>query len=71
MTPRERVMSSLNFKQPDRLPKDLGAMGSTGISAFVYPKLVELLGLKSRPPRIHDTMQMLALIDTDVLDALG
>ena len=61
----------MNFKKPDRLPKDLGAMPSTGISAFAYPKLVAALGLPPRRPRVHDTYQMLALPDTDVLDALG
>lgn len=71
MTPRERVIAALNFKQPDKLPKDLGGMRSTGISAFAYPKLVEALGLLPRRPKIHDVWQMLALPDTDVLDALG
>lgn len=67
---RERVMRAVNFQATDRLPKDLGGMASTGISCFAYPKLVEALGLKPRPPRIHDTGQMLALPDVDVLDAL-
>jgi uroporphyrinogen decarboxylase len=71
MNARERVIAALNFKQPDRLPKDLGGMRSTGISAFAYPKLVEALGLPARRPKIHDVWQMLALPDTDVLDALG
>jgi uroporphyrinogen decarboxylase len=71
MNARERVIAALNFKQPDRLPKDLGGMRSTGISAFAYPKLVEALGLAPRRPKIHDVWQMLALPDTDVLDALG
>jgi uroporphyrinogen decarboxylase len=46
-------------------------MRSTGISCFSYPKLVEALGLPRRLPRVHDTGQMLALPDLDVLDALG
>ena len=71
MTSRERVIAALNFKRPDRLPKDLGGMRSTGISAFAYPKLVKALGLPQRRPKIHDVWQMLALPDTDVLDALG
>jgi uroporphyrinogen decarboxylase len=71
MNARERVVTALNFKQPDRLPKDLGGMRSTGISAFAYPKLVEALGLPARRPKIHDVWQMLALPDIDVLDALG
>jgi len=46
-------------------------MRSTGISAFAYPRLRAALGLPPRPPRLHDTGQMLALPDLDVLDALG
>lgn len=71
MTPRERVLKALNFQEVHPVPKDLGAMKSTGISAFAYPKLVEALGLPPRLPRVHDTGQMLALPDLDVLDALG
>lgn len=71
MTSRNRVMASLNFKTADRVPKDIGGMASTGISAFAYPALVKLLGLKPRRPRIHDSYQMLAFPDMDVLDALG
>ncbi|MHB9031967.1 MAG: hypothetical protein ACYC6L_02855, partial [Anaerolineae bacterium] len=70
-TPRERVMQSLNQKVPERLPKDLGGMRSTSISAFSYPGLVRALGLPLRLPRVEDTYQMLALPDLDVLDALG
>lgn len=71
MTPRELVLKALNFEETERVPRDLGAMRSTGISAFAYPKLVEALGLPPRLPRVHDTGQMLALPDKDVLDALG
>jgi uroporphyrinogen decarboxylase len=70
-TSRERVLQALNFQTPDRPPKDLGGMRSTGISAFSYPKLVAALGLPARIPRVEDTYQMLALPDLDVLDALG
>ena len=71
MTSRERIIKALNFENPDRLGKDLGAMPSTGISAFAYPKLVEALGLPARKPRVYDTFQMLALPDMDVLELLG
>jgi uroporphyrinogen decarboxylase len=70
-TSRERVLQALNFQTPDRMPKDLGGMRSTSISAFAYPKLVEALGLPPRLPCVEDTGQMLALPDLDVLDALG
>lgn len=71
ITSRERVLQALNFQTPDRMPKDLGGMRSTSISAFAYPKLIEALGLPPRLPRVEDTGQMLALPDLDVLDALG
>lgn len=64
-------METLNFRTPDRIPKDLGGMRSTSISAFAYPKLVKALGLPARLPKVEDTSQMLALPDMDVLDALG
>lgn len=70
-TPRERVLQSLNFQTPDRVPKDLGGMLSTGISAFCYPKLVAALGLPFRPPQVYVPVSMLALPELDVLDALG
>jgi uroporphyrinogen decarboxylase len=70
-TSRERVLQTLNFQTPDRLPKDLGGMRSTNISAFAYPKLVKALGLPYRLPKVEDTGQMLAIPDLDVLDALG
>lgn len=71
MTSRERILATLNFQAPDRLPKDLSGMRSTGISAFAYPKLVHALALPPRPLKVYDCGQMLALPDLDVLDALG
>jgi uroporphyrinogen decarboxylase len=70
-TSREIVLQALNFQTPVRIPKDLGGMRSTSISAFAYPKLVAALSLPPRLPRVEDTGQMLALPDLDVIDALG
>ncbi len=71
LTPRQRVLQSLNFQPTDRVPKDICGMRSTAISAFAYPALVAALGLPPRLPRVEDTGQMLALPDLDVMDALG
>jgi uroporphyrinogen decarboxylase len=71
MDSHQRVLTSINHQAPDRLPRDLGGMRSTSISAFAYPRLVQALGLPPRRPRVEDTGQMLALPDLDVLDALG
>ncbi len=70
-TSRQRVLDALHFQETARVPKDLGGMLSSGISAFAYPNLVAALGLPPRLPKVYDTSQMLALPDRDVLDALG
>ncbi|MHB1319485.1 MAG: uroporphyrinogen decarboxylase family protein, partial [Anaerolineae bacterium] len=70
-TSRDRIVNALSLLPTDRVPRDLGGMRSTGISAFAYPRLVEALGLPPRPTRVEDTGQMLAVPDLDVLDALG
>jgi uroporphyrinogen decarboxylase len=71
MTSRQRVLDALSFKPTDRLPKDLGGMRSTGVSAFAYQSLRNALGLPFKPTLVHDTWQMLAAPHVDVLDALG
>ncbi len=71
MTSRERVLAALNFQPVDRVPRDLGGMRSTGVSAFSYQALRAALHLPVKPTRVHDTLQMLALPHVDVLDALG
>ena len=47
MTPRERVMASVNHQNPDSLPMDLGSNVSAGISGMAYGKLKEYLGHRS------------------------
>ena len=39
MNSRERVLASLNHREPDRVPVDLSGYRSSGISAIAYPKL--------------------------------
>ena len=68
MRPRERVLAALNHQETDRVPLDLGGHRSSGIAAIAYAKLRKYLGLPSRPIRIYDIIQQLAVIDEDVLD---
>jgi uroporphyrinogen decarboxylase len=68
MNSRERVLQSLNFVQPDRVPVDLSGHRSSGIMALAYVKLREYLGLPKRLPKIYDIPQQLAIVDEDVLD---
>jgi len=69
MNSRERVLSAVNFQRPDRIPIDLGAMRASGINAAVYDALKKRMGI-DRPVKIHDTMQILAEVELDVLEHL-
>ena len=66
-TPRRRVLETLNHKEPDRVPIDLGGMLSTGIHAIAYAKLKEHLGLRGGAIRVLDTFQFLAIPEEPVL----
>ena len=68
MTSRERVLSALHFKEPDRIPVDLGSHRSSGISAIAYHRLRKHLGLAEKPIRVYDMVQQLAVVDEDMLD---
>ena len=67
MTSRERVLASLNHKEPDRLPIDLSGHRSSGIAAMAYARLRDYLGLPKKPIRVYDPVQQLAIVDEDVL----
>ncbi len=65
---RDRVRRTFDRQAVDRMPIDLGAHFSTGISAFAYARLREYLGLADKPIRIIDPVQFLAHVDDDVLE---
>ena len=60
MTSRERVLTTLNHKEPDRIPIDFGAMRSTGIMAVEYNRLKAHLGHHQGETFVYDLMQQLA-----------
>lgn len=67
MTSRERVLTALNHREPDRIPVDLSGHRSSGIAAIAYARLRQYLGLPPRPLRVYDPVQQLAIVDEDVL----
>jgi len=71
MTSRERVLKAFEFKTSDRIPVDFSGHRSSGLSASVYPKLRNAMGLEPKPIRIYDPIQQLAVLDEDVLDIFG
>ena len=68
MTGRERVLASIGHREPDRLPRDLGATPSSGISAIAYNRLVKHAGLPCGPAKIYDVVQQVVQPDEAVLD---
>jgi uroporphyrinogen decarboxylase len=68
MTSRERILTALSHREPDRVPIDCSGHRSSGISALLYPKLRTYLGLPPRPVRVYDIIQQMAIVDDDVLD---
>jgi len=68
MTRRERVLRTIEHKEPDRVPIDLGAMRSTGITAGAYGRLKKHLGITGGQTRIYDVVQQLALPEQAILD---
>ncbi|RLE13522.1 methyltransferase [Candidatus Aerophobetes bacterium] len=68
MTPRERVLTTINHKEPDKVPVDCGAMRSTGIMGVAYNKLKKYLGIKEGETKIYDMVQQLAIPEQWYLD---
>ncbi|MGA9363563.1 MAG: uroporphyrinogen decarboxylase family protein [Bacteroidota bacterium] len=68
MTSRERVLTTLQHKEPDRVPIDFGGMRSTGIMAIAYNRLKKHLGLKGGETRVYDPGQQLAEPEQEILD---
>ena len=65
MTSRERMLTALNHREPDRVPIDLGSL-QTGIHKFAYKTLVDHLGIADEA-EILDPVQQLVRPCEDVL----
>jgi uroporphyrinogen decarboxylase len=74
MNSRERILSAINHKQPDRIPVDIGATPSSGLSLVAYSNLIKYLGLniKNHVYVVQEVtqpeMELLDLLKVDVLD---
>ncbi len=71
MNSRERILTTLDHREPDRIPFDLGSTQVTGIHVVAYRRLREYLGLPRVEPRLCDVIQQLAQPDDDVIEKLG
>ena len=71
MTARERILAAVEHRQPDRVPLDLGATPSSGISAIGYNRLKQHLGMAGGHTRVYDVVQQLAQPEDEIIDLLG
>ena len=70
LTARERVLATVEHREPDRLAVDLGSNPSAGISAVAHANLVKYLGLNDQRTRVYDVVQQLAQPSDELLDRL-
>jgi uroporphyrinogen decarboxylase len=68
---RERLLTTLDHHEPDRVPFDLGGTQVTGIHVVAYRNLRQALGLSPVEVQLCDYIQQLALPDDDVIERLG
>lgn len=67
MTKRDRVITTLNHKEPDRVPKDCG--WATGMTDDAYNRFIDFLGIKNDRAEFNE-WRMVARFDERVLEAL-
>ena len=68
MTSRERILASIHHQQPDKIPVDLGATPSSGISAIAYNGLKKHLHMTAGQTRIYDVVQQVVTPEQEILD---
>jgi uroporphyrinogen decarboxylase len=70
MTHRERVLTALDHREPDRIPMDLGTARFTTMVKAACERLCGHLGF-GKPGPIVDRMQQLVEVDERILEYLG
>jgi len=71
MTSKERILTALDHKEPDRIPIDFGGTPTSGMHASCVAALREYYGLEKRAVKVFDPYQMLGLIEDDLKEAIG
>ena len=67
---RERVLTALSHKEPDRVPVDLGATGDASIHIDAYNKLKKYLGIEGGKAKFIDIIQQTVIPEEKVLEII-
>lgn len=68
MTSRDRIFTTLNHQEPDKIPLDIGATDVTGITIGAYRKLLQYLGKPTGNIILIDIVQQVAKVDERMLE---
>ncbi len=71
MNSRERVLKTINFQEPDRIPLDIGAAYGCGISIKAYRRLLDYMGISVSEVKLGKFASQLALVDEVVFQKIG
>ena len=71
MNSRERVLTTLDHREPDHIPIDFGSTAVTGIHVSCVAALRDYYGLDRHPVKVHEPYQMLGLVEDDLKEAMG
>jgi uroporphyrinogen-III decarboxylase len=71
MNSKERVLTTLNHQQPDRIAVDFGGTPVTGIHVLAIENIRKHFGLDQKPIRVIEPYQMLGEIDDELMEILG
>ncbi len=72
LTPRDRVRTALDHREPDRVPIMVGVSNATGIKARPYRGVASLLGLDPGDRYIYDWPELGTALPTEaILERLG
>ena len=71
MTSKERVLSALNHKQPDKVPLDFGGCTCSCMHVTCVEALREYYGLEKHPVKISEVSTMTGVIEPDLQEAIG
>lgn len=71
MNSRDRILAAIQHKESDRIPIDLGATPSSGISVVAYQNLIKLLGKTHLKTHVYDVIQEVIQPEMEFLDLFG